>query len=153
MQKAVNNKAGLSIEVAKELRDRQKNSFAQATFSEKVEKVMESNGDVREANWCSLIRNWYSAIDDAGIPLDTRLRKMLDIRSYLLPFLRTGHFPPQGAYIAGLPIAQFEGILSNVDRRIQLYSMTTLQTYNQRAVTSLDSETFFSGFQVLHKLV
>ncbi|CAG2230153.1 unnamed protein product [Mytilus edulis] len=144
---SVNNKAGLSIEVAKELRDRQKHSFAQATFSEKVEKVMEINGDVREANWCSLIRNWYSAIDDAGISVDTRLQKMLDIRSYLLPFLRTGHFPPQGAYIAGLPIAQFEGILSNVDRRIQLYSMTTLQTYNQRAITSLDSETFFSGFQ------
>lgn len=142
------NNTGLSWEIAKELRDRQSNSFAQTTFSEKVEKVMATNGDKNEANWCCLIRNWYSAIDDAGISVGTRLTEMLTIRSYLLSFLKAGHFPPCGSYISGMPIAQFEGILTNVDRRIQLYAMVKRKTYNQRAITSLDSETFFSGFQV-----
>lgn len=105
---------------------------------------MESNGNIREATWCSLIRSWYCEIDDAGISLNNRIQKMLNIRSYLLPFLKVGHFPPHGFYVAGLPIAQSEGILTNVDRRIQLYSTTKIKTYNQRAITSLDSWDVFS---------
>ena len=45
-------------------------------------------------------------------------------------------------------MAQFEGMLCNVDRRLQLYAMVKESVYNQRSVTSLDYETFFSGFQV-----
>jgi hypothetical protein len=47
-----------------------------------------------------------------------------------------------------MPMAQFEGMLCNVDRRLQLYAMVKESVYNQRSVTSLDYETFFSGFQV-----
>ncbi|CAC5369864.1 unnamed protein product [Mytilus coruscus] len=136
------NGTGLSFEIAKELRDKQSNSFAQTTFSDKVEDVMKANGDTNEAEWCSLIQNWYKAIDFYGFSLDERLFYMMNIRSFLLRFLKAGHFPPHGA-----SIAQFEGILTNVDRRLQLYTMTKRKTYNQRAISSLDSETFFSGFQ------
>jgi hypothetical protein len=45
-------------------------------------------------------------------------------------------------------MAQFEGILCNVDSRLQLYAMVKESSYDQRSVTSLDSETFLSGFQV-----
>jgi hypothetical protein len=45
-------------------------------------------------------------------------------------------------------MAQFEGILCNVDRRLELYTMVKESSYDQRSVTSLDSETFLSGFQV-----
>lgn len=58
------------------------------------------------------------------------------------------HFPPPGAFVCDMPIAQFEGFLTNIDRRLQLYCMVRNETYNQRAISSLDSETFFSGFQV-----
>jgi hypothetical protein len=34
--------------------------------------------------------------------------------SYLLGFFKTGHFPPVGSYVAGMPMAQFEGILCNI---------------------------------------
>jgi hypothetical protein len=47
-----------------------------------------------------------------------------------------------------MPMAQFEGILCNVDRRLELYTMVKESSYDQRSVTSLDSETFLSGFQV-----
>ena len=141
------NGTGLSLEIAKDLRDKQRNAFAQTTFCEKVEKEMQINGDLTEANWCRLIRNWYRAIDEASVNIDQRIEWLLEIRNYLLQYIKIGHFPPPGAYVAGMPIAQFEGILLNVDRRLQLYSMTC-GPYNQRAVTSLDSETLFSAFQV-----
>lgn len=142
------NSTGLSLEIAKELRDKQKNSYAQTTFSEKVQFEMMKNGDYTEAEWCRLIRNWYAAIDEGGMCIEKRIECLLAMRDKLLPYLHVGHFPPPGAYVASLPMAQFEGILSNVDRRLQLYGMVQRGSYNQRAVTSLDSETFFSGFQV-----
>lgn len=147
------NGTGLSLEIAKELRDRQKNSYAQTTFSEKVQFEMIKNGDYTEAEWCRLIRNWYAAIDEGGMCIEKRIECLLAMRDKLLPYLHVGHFPPPGAYVASLPMAQFEGILSNIDRRLQLYGMVQGGSYNQRSVTSLDSETFFSGFQVNMKIM
>ncbi|CAG2191099.1 unnamed protein product [Mytilus edulis] len=147
-EKSVQNRTGLSVEIAKELRDRQSNAFAQTTFSHKVQLEMDKNGCHNEALWCELIRNWYSAIDCGGIPLHQRIRWFLDMRDYLLQFLKVGHFPPPGSHVEGMPMAQFEGFLTNVDRRLQLYALIdSNESYNQRAITSLDSETFFSAFQ------
>lgn len=56
------NKAGLSVELTNELRDRQRNEFAQATFSEAVETTMIEYGYTTEVEWCRLIRNWYRAV-------------------------------------------------------------------------------------------
>ena len=50
-----NNGTGLSMELVNELRDRQRNSFAVMTFSEKVELEMIKNGDTHEAKWCRLM--------------------------------------------------------------------------------------------------
>lgn len=106
---------------------------------------MIKNGDYTEAEWCRLIRNWYALIDDGGMCIEKRIECLLAMRDKLLPYLHVVHFPPPGAYVASLPMAQFEGILSNIDRRLQLYGMVQRGSYNQRSVTSLDSETFFSG--------
>ena len=143
------NQAGLSVELVIELRDKQRNEFAQATFSEKVEKAMLLNGNTAEANWCLLIRNWYKAIDEGGVPLHQRLRWLLDMREFLLRHFSFAQFPPPGLFIKGMSLVQFEGILCNIDRRIQLYTMVSGNTYNQRAISSLDSETMFSSFQDL----
>ena len=142
------NETGLSLEIAKELRDRQSNAFAQTTFSEKVEMEMRKNGNTAEADWCQTIRNWYRAMDEAGITPEQRLDWMLNMRSFLLSFLKIGHFPPPGQYVADMTSTQFEGFLCNIDRRIQLYNMTVKRCYNQRTVNSLDSENFFGAFQV-----
>jgi hypothetical protein len=141
-------KYGLTLELAKELRDRQSNAFAKTTFSEDVQDILEEMGYSSEADWCRLLRHWYSAVDDAGVPTGTRIKWLLEMRHKLLSHLNVGHFPPPGAYVCDLPMSQFEGFLTNIDRRIQLYCMVENGTYNQRAVSSLDSETFFSGFQV-----
>ena len=152
-QREKDDKTGLSLEFVAELRDRQRNAYAATTFSKKVEEAMKINGDVREANWCGLLRNWYAAVDDAGLRVSERIAKMLQIKSFLLNHYKPSTFPPPGMYVAGLPIAQFEGILSNIDRRLQLYSITDHRCFNQRAVSSLDSETMFGSFQAKHNVV
>jgi hypothetical protein len=115
------NNTGLSSEIACNLQDRQNNTFAQTTFSKRVEEEMKKIGDHMEANWCQLIRNWYNAIDAAAVPLDVRVNSLLAIRSELLDNLKVGHFPPPGAFVKGMSWVQYEGILTNVDRRLQMY--------------------------------
>ena len=48
----------LLMELVAELRDRQRNSYAQVTFSEPVD------------TWCRLVRTWYSAMDETGIAVE-----------------------------------------------------------------------------------
>jgi hypothetical protein len=142
------NGTKLSLELVNELRDRQRNSFAETTFSVAVQAEMEKNGDIAEAKWCELIRQWYHAIDEAGISVSERMTAFLAMRTHLLALYNPLHFPPPGNSVSGLPMAQFEGILTNIDRRIQLYHLTSEHAYNHRSISSLDSETFFSSFQV-----
>ena len=84
------NRTGLPWEIAKELWDRQSNSYAQTTFSENVQLEMKKTGNQNEAQWCRLIRHWYSAVDDAGISVETRLHYLPEMRTYLLGFFKTG---------------------------------------------------------------
>lgn len=50
-QESQENGTDLSWVLAKELKNRQNNVFAQTTFSSKVQAAMEANGDLHEANW------------------------------------------------------------------------------------------------------
>ena len=60
------------FEIAKELRDRQSNAFAKTIFSEEVQNILQEMGCQSEATWCRLLRQWYSAVDDADVPTNTR---------------------------------------------------------------------------------
>jgi hypothetical protein len=66
---------------------------------------MKKNGNLQEANWCKLLRNWYAAIDEAGLDISQRIKWLLEMREHLLNFFKLGQFPPPGAYVAGMPIA------------------------------------------------
>ena len=74
----------------------------------------------------------------AAMSPDKRLEAMLNMRNKLLQYLRVGQFPPPGFHVAGMPMAQYEGLLTNVDRRLQLNHLVQQGTYNQRAISSLD---------------
>ena len=54
--------------------------------------------------------------------------------------------------MAGIPIAQYEGILTNVDRGLELYDMVGQVIYNNRLISSLDSENIFGTFKVCVKI-
>ena len=143
------NKTGLNLAMVKDLIDRQSNAFARTTFSEKVEKEMIRLGFVREANFCALIRNWYEAEDEPGLSATERHERRMNLRKWMLEKYNPFQFPPPAAHISGIPIVMFEGIMGNIDRRIQLYAMCEKGTYSVRSIGSLDSENFFGEFQSL----
>ena len=71
------------------------------------------------------------------------------MRKLLLQTVNLAEFPPAGMHVAGMPVVMFEGILTNIDRRIQLYAVTPNNTYNVQAPTSLDAENLFCHFRDL----
>jgi hypothetical protein len=72
-----------------------------------------------------------------------RLKRRLNFRDYLLKDVSFGSFPPSGMYVKGFPQVMFEGLVSSIDSHIQLYALCRDGTYNQRAFSSLENETFF----------
>ena len=86
-------------------------------------------------------------MDEASLSVSQRVEYMMEILNHLLHSYRPGYFPPPGGDVAGLPIAQLEGIMNNVDHRLQLYALAEKSTYNQRSTSSLDLETMFGTFQ------
>ena len=139
----------MTLEHVVELRDKQRSSYAVLTFSEKVEEEMIRLGYKAEALWCRLMRNFYDAVDTRGISVNERIEMLLSMRQYLLSKYKPNKFPPPASHVGGLPVPQFEGLLCNIDRRIQLYKLCMNKTYNHRSIASLDAETFFGCFQVI----
>ena len=135
--------------LVEDLVDRQSNAYAQKTFSLNVENVMRENGDETEANFCRMLREWYEAEDEPGIPSEERCRRRLELRAWLLSNIKIGSFPPPGSHINGIPLVMFEGLLTNIERRIQLFPFVKKGSYNVRALGSLENENFFGDFQDL----
>jgi hypothetical protein len=103
---------------------------------------MRKNGDVREADFCKLIRRWYAADDEAGLDCKERHKQHLQMRSWLLENYRPHEFPPPTGYVKGIPVVTFEALITNIERKIQLYSC--VRAYNPRSISTLASENFFS---------
>lgn len=129
--------------------DRQSNSIAQIVFSEQVENVMRDNNDLSTAEFCRIIRRWYQAEDDPGLRAEDRFLRRLEMRNHLLSTARLSQFPPAGSYVSDMPVVMFEGFMTNIDRRLQLYVLANGGTYNVRCPNTLDSENFFGEFQSL----
>ena len=141
--------AGLNIALVEDLVDRQSDTFAQATFSEPVEEEMIKNNFQEEAKLCRLIREWYSADDSPGISSIQRCLYRLNMRDWLLDGVQFNRFPPPGSHIRGVPMVMFEGLMTNIDRRLQLFSYVKKGSYNVRSLGSLEAENLFGQFQDL----
>ena len=114
------------------------------TLSKEVQDEMERLIFLREAEFCRLIRRWYQAEDDRGIPPLERCHRRLELRSFLLRDVSFATFPVHGAFIKGFPQVMFEGLLQSIDALLLLYGTTQASTYNQRTLSTLENETFFS---------
>lgn len=133
--------------IAIDLIDKQNVEFAKTTFSIKVVDALQNIGAVREANFCQLMHDWYIAEDEPGISVETRCRSRLALRDWLLEGVNFSSFPPYGAYVKDIPLVLFEGLLTNIERKLQLFPFTKKGCYNVRAVGSMDIENFFGTFQ------
>ena len=150
-KKEKDNKSGLNIAFVEDVIDPQSNTVAKTFFSEAVEKEMRKNGDVTEANFCQIMREWYSALDTRGIPSMQRVQMLLNMHQWLLQWLQPAlvQFPPPGGFVQSIPRQNFEGLLISVERFMQLYTSVKGQCFNARALGSQMNETFFSSFRDL----
>lgn len=142
------NKTGLNISYVEDLVDAQSNAIAQLTLSERVEDIMRKNGDMNEAIFCSLMGNWYEAVDEKGLEANKRVSILLQLRECLLDqsYVALQQFPPPGRHVVDMPVSV---LIVSCERLIQLYKICHSKSYNARAVSSLDNETFFSSFRDL----
>ncbi|CAG2242669.1 unnamed protein product [Mytilus edulis] len=127
-QTSKDGKEIISSALVDDLIDKQRNVYAQKTFSNEVETAMTENGDLEEAIFCKLIREWYQAEDEPGIAALERCERRLNLRNWLMDKIDIGKFPPPGRHVKGIPISG---------------------AYNVRALGSLESENFFGQFQDL----
>ncbi|KAH3857124.1 hypothetical protein DPMN_099724 [Dreissena polymorpha] len=58
--------------------------FVGTMFSEDVELVMQTNGDLEEAHICRLFREWHDTEDKAGIPPEERVKRSLSFIDWLM---------------------------------------------------------------------
>lgn len=83
-----------------------------------------------EAEFCRLLRKWFEAEDETSIPAVGRCRRRMDLRQWLLKDYKIGTFPPPTRYVRGIPIITFEGLVTHIGRKIQLYSFVPKEMYN-----------------------
>ena len=131
-----------------DLIDKQSDSIARETFSEDVENAMRKQYP-KEANFCKMIREFYDGEDNPGISAEERCNRRMTLRSWLLEDVNFCQFPPYGSHIRGIPNVMFQGFITNIERRIQLFPFVKSGTYNVRSLGSLEAENLFGQFQDL----
>ena len=131
------------------LPNKQSVAFALKVFSSDVEQAMCNNADMKEAELVKKVRNWYEACNDRGIQLTEHLKHFMEMHNYMISFYKPKEFPMNMAHVCGLPSITFQVILHNISTRIQLYSLSHTNTYNQRAISTLAVETMFSVLTTL----
>lgn len=132
-----------------DLVDKQSDSIARLTFSEEVEYEMKRLGYYYEADFCRLIREFYEGEDEPGIDAMERCKRRLNLRRWLLKDVKFNAVPPYETHIRGVPNVMFQGFLTNIERRTQVYPYVKSGTYNVRSLGGLEAENFFGEFQYL----
>jgi hypothetical protein len=145
---AKSNETSLTLPHVEDLIDKQSVPNARTHFSEEVEIWMREHGYNAPAALTKLIREWYEACDTPGISATERITKLLSMRTLLLKDVNFFNFPPEGRYFNGTPVVTFEGMLIDIDTKIQMHNLT--DTFNIRSIGSLAAETTVGILQSLY---
>ena len=145
---AESNETHLNIALVEDLLDKQSVPNARTNFSREVENWMMDNGYTEAANVTNIIRCWYEASDAPGLSANQRINDLVRMRNFLLKDVNFGKFPPPGRYINKVPTVTFEGILVDIDTKLQMYAITG--PYNIRSVGSLAAETMVGVLQEMN---
>ena len=145
---ALSDETTLNISVVVDCVDKQDVSLARRLFGQDVEASMMPHYET-EASFCRLIREWFDSEDEPSISAVDRCKHRVLLRNWLLEGYQIGKFPPPTRYVRGIPIVTFEGLVSNIERKLQLYAFVPGNMYNVRATGSQEVENFFSTFRDL----
>ena len=129
--------------ILKEHLDRQSIRIAKCFFSVEVQRELQWNGDLKEANFICLIRNWFNACDEWGIDAYTRMRHLNEFADYLAELIEWKEMPPPINYIKGMPVPTYKALMQGITTRLQIFSLTDMPI-NQRALSTVGIESFFS---------
>ena len=135
--------------IVDDLLDKQSVSFARTHFSENVEKWMDEHGFHQAAILTRMIRRWYEACDAPSVSAHNRISDLLTFRNFLLKDINFGEFPPITRYFKGIPVVTFEGMIMDIDSKLQLFGISG--AYNIRSVGSLAAETAVGVLQTLNQ--
>ena len=134
----------LPLAIVEDKLDRQNCVISQRFFSEDVEEILELNGNKSEAKFVQRTRNWYRACDERGIDVKERLKYLNEMYSYLIGKCNISDYPPPTTHVEGIPIRTFEALLHTISTRFSLYALSSKNSYNSRAISTLAVESFFS---------
>ena len=115
-------------------------------FGEPVENFLRKNNFIDSADFVHVVRDWHNACNMRGIPADTRVMHLYKMHKFLTQGIDFDTYPFEhiGKYIRGMPTTTWEALLQNISTRIALFEEAAQQCYNQRAVSTLANESFFS---------
>ena len=105
--------------------DKQSAPIALKVFSQEVESMMFENSDTEQAEFVSLIQNWYHAIDKHGLSVVTRASHLQNIADFLNSLVQFEVYPPPRQYIAGIPIVTFKSIMEGILTLWHMYRLAT----------------------------
>ena len=128
--------------------DRQSIQIAKCFFSREVQQELQCNGDLREANFIRLVRNWFEACDEQGIDAYTRMKHLDEFADFLAELIEWEEMPPPINYIKGIPVPTYEALMQGITTLLQLFSLTN-KPINQRAVSMVGIESFFSDLTLM----
>ena len=124
--------------------DRQSCSLSQRFFSQEVQNILVQEGFFDEAQFVSMVRNWFQACDARGMTVDIRLHHLNQMYHNLMDMIDFSSYPPPTSHVAGIPIKTFEAMLHCISTRFALYWTSQRHCYNTRALSTLAVESFFS---------
>ena len=134
----------LPLAIVEDKLDRQNCQISQRFFSEEVENILKLNGDTSEGDFVEKTRNWFRACDERGMSVEDRIIKWNDMYSFLISKCNLHDYPPPRTHIDGIPIKTFEALLHCISTRFSLYKLSSTNSYNTRAISTLAVESFFS---------
>ena len=124
--------------------DRQNSTISERFFSKPVQKILTELGFDSEAEFVYYVRNWHRACDERGLDVKICLYHLNNFYDYLMQELQLDEYPPIKNYVGGIPIKTFEALLHCISTRFSLFNLSSKNSYNSRAISTLAVESFFS---------
>ena len=132
----------------------QQNAYsAIAMFSMPVQNFLEEKGHSESAKFVQLVHEWHSTCDTRGLRADVRVTLLYNMYCFLTQDIDFNRFPfpLTGGYWWGMPVQTYKALLQNICTCIQLYNIAHNDTYNNRAISTLANESFFSDMGRMDK--
>ena len=117
----------LPMTIVEDKLDRQNCDISKRFFSEDVEKILQLNGDMSEADFVSKTRNWFRACDERGMDVEERIHHWNNMYSFLVSKCQFAEYPPPTTHVEGIPIKTYEALLHSISTRFSLYGLSRLK--------------------------